>query len=149
MFLEKNYYRSEAFDTKGIFKLNEPLSPSAFAGCRIEANVNWIGEGAESDTEPRGRGVSFRDNYHIFWYSKTFVDCQTRCKTVKKKKYFKFMAQKPNTGGVYDTYLHFHWNYGSMQYCWCYNKVDLSSTNQMHGTTSGEAQCAGETGGMP
>ena len=110
--------------------------------------MNWIGEGAESDTEHRrSGGIQIRENYHIFWYDENYVDCQTRCKTVMKKKYFKFMADKPNTGGDYDKYLSFR--YGE-KYCWCYNKVvDLSSKNQMDVTTSGEAQCAEETGGMP
>lgn len=114
-------------------------------GCQIKTNVNWIGEGAESDTEHRrSGGIQIRENYHIFWYDENYVDCQTRCKTVMKKKYFKFMADKPNTGGVYDKYLSFR--YGE-KYCWCYNKVvDLSSKNQMDVTTSGEAQCAEETG---
>lgn len=113
--------------------------------------MNWIGKGAESDTEPTRSGEQIRggngDTYDIFYNTdETYLDCQRRCAEVKQKKYFKFMPNNP--GGVYGTYLSFGSN---AKYCWCYDKVDFSKTSHMNGITSGETlvKCDGETGGMP
>ena len=115
--------------------------------------MNWVGKGAESDTELSARGVEQirggnGDTYDIFWYAETYLDCQRRCAEVKQKKYFKFMPNNP--GGVYGTYLSF----SMAKYCWCYDKVDFSKTSHhlnLNGITSGETRvkCDGGTGGMP